>query len=43
MEPEGPLSYSQEPANRLHPKSDQSNPYAPSYFFRINFNIVIFA
>jgi hypothetical protein len=42
MEPESSLSYSQESATGLYPKSDQPNSYAPSYFFRINFNIIIF-
>jgi hypothetical protein len=38
--PEGSLPCSQEPATGSCPEPDESSPYSPILFFRINFNIV---
>jgi hypothetical protein len=41
MEPEGSLSYSQEPATGLYPEPDESNPTVISYLFKIHLNIIL--
>jgi hypothetical protein len=41
MEPEGSLSYSQEPATCPYPEPDQSSAYPPSHFRKVNSNIII--
>ena len=41
MDPEGSLPHSQEPATCPYPEPDRSSPCLPSYFFKINFSIIL--
>ena len=41
IEPEGSLPRSQEPATSPYPEQDRSNPFPPSHFSKIHFNIIL--
>jgi hypothetical protein len=41
MEPQDSLPPSQEPATGLYPEPDESILYTPSYFSKIQFNIIL--
>jgi len=40
MQPEDSLLHSQEPSTSLYPEPDQSSPYLPFHFLKIQFNII---